>query len=104
MIVIYTLTGIQTGWWCARADGSARTIHVILTFPAGVNDDSEEESEEGAESRRGNDGVPSGPPLPRIVGLGLCSVFELIRETWIEQPSLCRRALKALLDMLQVAY
>ena len=74
-------------------------------FPptAGVNDDSEEESEEGTETRRGNDGAPSGPPLPRIVGLGLCSVFELIRETWIEQPSLCRRALKALLDMLQVA-
>ena len=70
---------------------------------SGVSDDSEEESDEGAETRRDLDGI-TGPPLPRIVGLGLCSVFELIRETWIEQPSLCRRALKALLDMLQVSH
>ena len=69
---------------------------------AGSNEDSEEDSDEGLEARRDSDPVPSGPPLPRIVGLGLCSVFELIRETWVEQPSLCRRALKALLDMLQV--
>ncbi|XP_074650729.1 E3 ubiquitin-protein ligase MYCBP2-like [Tubulanus polymorphus] len=39
--------------------------------------------------------------IPKIVGLGLCGVFELIKETRITQPSLCTRALQALLDMLQ---
>ena len=37
----------------------------------------------------------------QIVGVGLCGVFELIRETRESHPSLCVRALKALLDMLQ---
>ena len=37
----------------------------------------------------------------QIVGIGLCSVFELIRETRQSQPELCTRALQALLDMLQ---
>lgn len=33
--------------------------------------------------------------------MGLSSVFELIRETQEKHPTLCIRALKALLDMLQ---
>jgi E3 ubiquitin-protein ligase MYCBP2 len=37
----------------------------------------------------------------QIVGIGLCGVFELIRETRESHPSLCLRTLKALLDMLQ---
>ena len=37
----------------------------------------------------------------QIVGIGLCGVFELIRETRESHPALCVRTLKALLDMLQ---
>uniref|UniRef100_H3A1N3 RCR-type E3 ubiquitin transferase n=1 Tax=Latimeria chalumnae TaxID=7897 RepID=H3A1N3_LATCH len=39
--------------------------------------------------------------LPKIVGIGLCGVFELIKETRFSHPSLCHRSLQALLDMLQ---
>ncbi|XP_062389671.1 E3 ubiquitin-protein ligase MYCBP2 isoform X1 [Sardina pilchardus] len=43
------------------------------------------------------------PPvkLPKIIGIGLCGVFELIKETRFSHPSLCLRSLQALLDMLQ---
>ena len=37
----------------------------------------------------------------QIVGIGLCGVFELIKETRQSHPALCSRALQALLDMLQ---
>lgn len=37
----------------------------------------------------------------KVVGFGLRSVFELIRETRNSHPSFCARALKALLDTLQ---
>lgn len=40
----------------------------------------------------------------QIVGLGLCGVFELIRETRIKYPELCVKALRALLDLLQGQY
>ena len=36
-----------------------------------------------------------------MVSLGLCSVFELLRETQSSHPSLCHRALLALLNILQ---
>lgn len=39
--------------------------------------------------------------LFKIVGLGLMSVFELVRDTRQKYPELCVRALTALLDMLQ---
>ncbi|XP_035377152.1 E3 ubiquitin-protein ligase MYCBP2 isoform X12 [Electrophorus electricus] len=39
--------------------------------------------------------------LPKIIGIGLCGVFELIKETRFSHPSLCLRSLQALLDMLQ---
>ncbi|XP_071950592.1 E3 ubiquitin-protein ligase MYCBP2-like isoform X2 [Antedon mediterranea] len=39
--------------------------------------------------------------LPKIVGIGLRSMFELIRETYSTHPELCFRAMEALLDMLQ---
>ena len=35
------------------------------------------------------------------MGIGLCGVFELIKETRQSHPTLCSRALQALLDMLQ---
>ncbi|KAJ3592162.1 hypothetical protein NHX12_007291, partial [Muraenolepis orangiensis] len=43
------------------------------------------------------------PPvkLPKIIGIGLCGVFELIKETRFSHPTLCLRSLQALLDMLQ---
>ncbi|XP_059502486.1 E3 ubiquitin-protein ligase MYCBP2 isoform X5 [Stegostoma tigrinum] len=43
------------------------------------------------------------PPikLPKIIGIGLCGVFELIKETRFSHPALCLRSLQALLDMLQ---
>ncbi|XP_048243746.1 E3 ubiquitin-protein ligase MYCBP2-like isoform X7 [Haliotis rufescens] len=39
--------------------------------------------------------------IPKIVGLGLNGVFELVRETRHKYPDLCVKALKALLDLLQ---
>jgi len=36
-----------------------------------------------------------------MVSVGLCSVFELLRETQATQPVLCHRALLALLNILQ---
>ncbi|XP_031649241.1 E3 ubiquitin-protein ligase MYCBP2 isoform X10 [Oncorhynchus kisutch] len=39
--------------------------------------------------------------LPKIIGIGLCGVFELIKETRFSHPSLCLRSLQALLHMLQ---
>ncbi|XP_066562691.1 E3 ubiquitin-protein ligase MYCBP2 isoform X4 [Amia ocellicauda] len=46
---------------------------------------------------------PREPPikLPKIIGIGLCGVFELIKETRFSHTSLCLRSLQALLDMLQ---
>ena len=39
--------------------------------------------------------------LPKIVGIGLRGVFELIRESHQVFPDLCQRSLQALLDILQ---
>ncbi|XP_068785593.1 E3 ubiquitin-protein ligase MYCBP2 isoform X23 [Struthio camelus] len=43
------------------------------------------------------------PPikLPKIIEVGLCEVFELIKETRFSHPSLCLRSLQALLNVLQ---
>ncbi|XP_066542914.1 E3 ubiquitin-protein ligase MYCBP2 isoform X1 [Hoplias malabaricus] len=53
------------------------------------------DSEEEEESRE------PAVKLPKIIGIGLCGVFELIKETRFSHPSLCLRSLQALLDMLQ---
>ncbi|XP_078077745.1 E3 ubiquitin-protein ligase MYCBP2 isoform X22 [Mustelus asterias] len=55
----------------------------------------ESDTDEEEESRE--------PPikLPKIIGIGLCGVFELIKETRFSHPALCLRSLQALLDMLQ---
>jgi len=37
----------------------------------------------------------------QMVSLGLCSVFELLRETQTTHPALCHRALVSLLNILQ---
>nr|XP_033805293.1 E3 ubiquitin-protein ligase MYCBP2 isoform X3 [Geotrypetes seraphini] len=39
--------------------------------------------------------------LPKIIEVGLCEVFELIKETRFSHPSLCLRSLQALLNILQ---
>ncbi|XP_065449177.1 E3 ubiquitin-protein ligase MYCBP2 isoform X27 [Chrysemys picta bellii] len=60
------------------------------TVQSGDSDsDEEEESKE--------------PPLklPKIIEVGLCEVFELIKETRFSHPSLCLRSLQALLNVLQ---
>ncbi|XP_056347401.1 E3 ubiquitin-protein ligase MYCBP2 isoform X18 [Oenanthe melanoleuca] len=46
---------------------------------------------------------PKEPPikLPKIIEVGLCEVFELIKETRFSHPSLCLRSLQALLNVLQ---
>ena len=38
--------------------------------------------------------------LPKIVGIGLQGVFEIIRESQNQFPSICRRALESLSDIL----
>ncbi|KAI5729573.1 hypothetical protein M8J76_004011 [Diaphorina citri] len=42
--------------------------------------------------------------VPKVVAVGLKSVFELIRESCLAQPELCIKALKALLDVIQGQY
>jgi hypothetical protein len=37
----------------------------------------------------------------QLVGVGLCTVFELLRESRMVHPVLCTKALRALLDILQ---
>ena len=60
------------------------------------------EIEEGYSS----DGSPEDPnakklALPKIVGIGLHGVFEIIRESQVEFPSICKRALDSLFNILQ---
>lgn len=57
--------------------------------------DSDSENEASGENK---DTVQA---VPRIVGVGLCSVFELIRESRSAQPAFCLAVLRALLDILQ---
>jgi len=69
-------------------------IYLQSSQPRGALSDSEDESS----PERIADSIIK---LPKVVGLGLCGVFELIRETHTSHPALCTRALHALLDMLQ---
>ncbi|EDM02456.1 pam, highwire, rpm 1 (predicted) [Rattus norvegicus] len=55
----------------------------------------ESDSDEEEESRE----LPI--KLPKIIEVGLCEVFELIKETRFSHPSLCLRSLQALLNVLQ---
>lgn len=41
------------------------------------------------------------PPLPKIVGIGLSGVFEIIKESQHAYPHICRKALESLLNILQ---
>nr|CAD7200761.1 unnamed protein product [Timema douglasi] len=60
---------------------------------------SERESDSEENTDRGRETAPL--KVPKIVGVGLRSVFELIRESRSSHPLLCTKALKALLDVIQ---
>ncbi|XP_065845558.1 E3 ubiquitin-protein ligase MYCBP2-like isoform X3 [Oscarella lobularis] len=60
-------------------------------------DDSEIDDDDDDESATGREATE----IPKIVGLGLFGVFELIRETRSSHPDLCKKALSALLNILQ---
>ncbi len=55
----------------------------------------------------GDDSAVSSPDeprklaLPKMVGIGLNGVFEIIRESHVAFPSICRRALESLLNIVQ---
>ena len=49
----------------------------------------------------GNIGKAKEIQLPKIVGIGLQGVFEIIRESRATYPSVCKRALASLLNILQ---
>ncbi|KAI8499942.1 hypothetical protein Bbelb_222590, partial [Branchiostoma belcheri] len=72
---------------------TARILATLTGDKRAADSDSEDETEDQVKEVI--------PKLPRIVGIGLCGVFELIRETRLSHPALCARALQALLDMLQ---
>ncbi|XP_035682944.1 E3 ubiquitin-protein ligase MYCBP2-like isoform X1 [Branchiostoma floridae] len=72
---------------------TARILATLTSEKRAAESDSEDETEDQVKEVI--------PKLPRIVGIGLCGVFELIRETRLSHPPLCARALQALLDMLQ---
>ncbi|XP_064481849.1 E3 ubiquitin-protein ligase MYCBP2-like [Ornithodoros turicata] len=68
-----------------------------LTSHRGSTDsDSDTEHDGGAEGA--NDEPRS---ISKMVGIGLCSMFELMRESRMTQPTLCLAVLRALLDVLQ---
>lgn len=65
------------------------------TIPRSLDSDSDNEQEGPGE---GSDTMQA---VPRIVGVGLCTVLELIRESRTAQPPFCLAVLRALLDILQ---
>ncbi|XP_076065953.1 MYC binding protein highwire isoform X3 [Oratosquilla oratoria] len=75
-----------------HASRQAQGIYLATTQP--IPSDSETDSDE-------DNNKDSPVQIPKIVGLGLVSVYELIRGSVSAYPALCIRALEALLDILQ---
>ncbi|XP_076446720.1 E3 ubiquitin-protein ligase MYCBP2-like isoform X7 [Babylonia areolata] len=71
---------------------ASRLYHLANTDPG-----SDSESDEDGDEKNKDATIK----IPKIVGLGLHGVFELIRETRSKYPELCVKALQALLDLLQ---
>ncbi|XP_035827428.1 E3 ubiquitin-protein ligase MYCBP2 isoform X3 [Aplysia californica] len=71
---------------------STRLYHMANTA-TDSDSDSDEDGEEKAKDLQ--------IKIPKIVGLGLNGVFELVRESRSVYPELCVKALHALLDLLQ---
>lgn len=76
----------------------ANQEYLQSSYSAPVQDQSEVESdtEDNTQSSTYNP-----VKVSKIVGLGLRSVFELVKESRSTHPSLCTKALSALLDVLQ---
>lgn len=75
-----------------NAARQAQGVYLATTQPLPSDSDTEDEQERGREA---------AVPIPKMVGLGLVSVYELIRGSVSAYPALCIRALEALLDILQ---
>ncbi|XP_064119634.1 E3 ubiquitin-protein ligase MYCBP2-like isoform X5 [Macrobrachium nipponense] len=75
-----------------NAARQAQTIYLATTQPIPSESDTDDESDKGKEPML---------QIPKMVGLGLVSVYELIRGSVSAYPALCIRALEALLDILQ---
>ncbi|XP_059170813.1 E3 ubiquitin-protein ligase MYCBP2-like isoform X4 [Physella acuta] len=71
---------------------ATRLYHLANTATDSDSDSDEDGEEKGKEQQI---------KIPKIVGLGLNGVFELVRETRSQYPELCVKALRSLLDMLQ---
>ena len=58
--------------------------------------------QDGSETdNEASDTDSSRAALPKVVGLGLRAVFDMIKETETSHPLICQRGLKSLLDVLQ---
>ena len=58
--------------------------------------------QDGSETdNEASDSDSSRAALPKVVGLGLRAVFDMIKETETSHPLICQRGLKSLLDVLQ---
>ncbi|GAB6023050.1 hypothetical protein CHUAL_007142 [Chamberlinius hualienensis] len=70
-------------------------VRIFSAVHASKGSDSEDDEEEEEQSKT------IIPRIPKIVGVGLCGVFELVNEIKLSHPVLCTKALEALLDILQ---
>ncbi|CAL4118247.1 unnamed protein product, partial [Meganyctiphanes norvegica] len=75
-----------------NAARQAQSVYLATTQPMPSDTESDDEAEKGKDATI---------QIPKIVGLGLVSVYELIRGSVSAYPALCIRALEALLDILQ---
>ncbi|CAB4068655.1 MYCBP2 [Lepeophtheirus salmonis] len=57
-------------------------------------------ADENSETEGESPSIPE-KSLPKVVGIGIGSVLEIIRESLTESPSLCQKALGSLLNILQ---
>jgi E3 ubiquitin-protein ligase MYCBP2 len=56
------------------------------------------------ENDNASERIPSPLSLPKVVGLGLETVFQLVKESHVKHSSLCVKALEALLNILGGQY
>ncbi|XP_069950165.1 E3 ubiquitin-protein ligase MYCBP2 isoform X3 [Cherax quadricarinatus] len=75
-----------------NAARQAQGVYLATTQPLPSDSDTDDDGEKGRELTM---------QIPKMVGLGLVSVYELIRGSVSAYPALCIRALEALLDILQ---
>ncbi|KAF6200667.1 hypothetical protein GE061_005110 [Apolygus lucorum] len=78
--------------WMKEANELYLTSSSCAPPQSASNSDSEDENSQPS---------PQPPKIPKIVGVGLRSIFELIRESRQSHPALCAKALHALLNVVQ---